>query len=254
MISAEVVPFLILAIGVDNMFLVARAERKVPSYVTEIDMRLALALQEIGPSIFVAAFCEALAFFIGMQTNIPALQSFCLVAGLGVLTDVFFQVFFFLPALYFDKLRVDDGRYDMLCCIKADNPKPARADAIRKLYNTYFVPFVFRQSTKALTVGITLALVVIGGMSCHQLKRGLNQNVSLVFGSDIYDYFETLYIYGEAGPPGYVVFNNVNYTMQENLDQMELIDAQLSALDNTIQSPIYSWVGPFKNYVNYGTW
>lgn len=90
MISAEVVPFLILAIGVDNMFLVSRAERKVPSYVTDVEMRIALALQEIGPSIFVAAFCEALAFFIGMQTDIPALQSFCLVAGLGVVTDVVF--------------------------------------------------------------------------------------------------------------------------------------------------------------------
>ena len=73
MISAEVVPFLILAIGVDNMFLISRAERQVPSYVTEVEMRTALALQEIGPSIFVAAFCEALAFFIGMQTDIPAL-------------------------------------------------------------------------------------------------------------------------------------------------------------------------------------
>lgn len=30
MISVEVVPFLILAIGVDNMFLISRAERVVP--------------------------------------------------------------------------------------------------------------------------------------------------------------------------------------------------------------------------------
>lgn len=34
MISAEVVPFLILAIGVDNMFLISRAERQVPASVT----------------------------------------------------------------------------------------------------------------------------------------------------------------------------------------------------------------------------
>jgi Niemann-Pick C1 protein len=33
MISAEVVPFLILAIGVDNMFLISRAERNVPAHV-----------------------------------------------------------------------------------------------------------------------------------------------------------------------------------------------------------------------------
>jgi Niemann-Pick C1 protein len=34
MISAEVVPFLILAIGVDNMFLISRAERNIPEHVT----------------------------------------------------------------------------------------------------------------------------------------------------------------------------------------------------------------------------
>lgn len=33
MISAEVVPFLILAIGVDNMFLISRAERTIPDHV-----------------------------------------------------------------------------------------------------------------------------------------------------------------------------------------------------------------------------
>jgi len=45
-----------------------------------------------------------------------------------------------------------------------------------------------------------------------RLLRGLNANVSLVANSEIYDYFETLYKYGEAGPPAYVIFNNVNYT------------------------------------------
>lgn len=73
MIGAEVVPFLILAIGVDNMFLIARAEREVPEIVTDIPTRMAFALKEIGPSIFTAAFCETLAFFIGMATDIPAL-------------------------------------------------------------------------------------------------------------------------------------------------------------------------------------
>jgi Niemann-Pick C1 protein len=87
MISAEVVPFLILAIGVDNMFLISRAERNVPTHIKEMELRIAYAMKEIGPSIFAAAFCEALAFFIGMLTDVPALYSFCLVAGLSVLAD-----------------------------------------------------------------------------------------------------------------------------------------------------------------------
>jgi Niemann-Pick C1 protein len=106
MISAEVVPFLILAIGVDNMFLISRAERNVPAHVKEIELRIAYAMKEIGPSIFAAAFCEALAFFIGMLTDVPALYSFCLVAGLSVITDFFLQITFFLAALALDGKRI----------------------------------------------------------------------------------------------------------------------------------------------------
>ena len=105
---------------------------------------------------------------------------------------------------------------------------------MRKYFNKYFVPFVLRKSTKFLTIFITICLVVIGGMSTHKLLRGLNQNVSLVSNSDLYDYFETLYKYGNAGPPGYVIFNNVDYSDEENLVQMELINAELAALNNSI--------------------
>jgi Niemann-Pick C1 protein len=87
MISAEVVPFLVLAIGVDNMFLISRAERTIPAHVTQMELRVAYAMKEIGPSIFAAAFCESLAFFIGMLTDVPALWSFCLVAGFAVIAD-----------------------------------------------------------------------------------------------------------------------------------------------------------------------
>lgn len=102
MISAEVVPFLILAIGVDNMFLIARAEREVPDYVTSIEERVGFAMKEIGPSIFTAALCESLAFFIGLLTDVPALQNFCLVAGLGVVVDFLLQMTIFVGALAID--------------------------------------------------------------------------------------------------------------------------------------------------------
>lgn len=106
MISAEVVPFLILAIGVDNMFLISRAERNIPDSVKNVELRIAYAMKEIGPSIFTAAFCEALAFFIGMLTDVPALWSFCLVAGLSVIADFFLQCTVFLAALSLDTKRI----------------------------------------------------------------------------------------------------------------------------------------------------
>ena len=86
LISAEVVPFLILAIGVDNMFLISRAERDIPPEITSMELRVAYAMKEIGPSIFCAALCETLAFLIGMLTDVPALWSFCLLAGISIIS------------------------------------------------------------------------------------------------------------------------------------------------------------------------
>jgi len=246
MISAEVVPFLILAIGVDNMFLISRAERLVPEHVVEPKYRVAFALKEVGPSIFVAAFCEALAFAIGMQTDIPALQSFCMVAGLAVVFDFIYQICIFLPALTLDKKRVKSNRYDVFCCFKQEGePTQPRDDIVRKYFNKHFVPFVFKKITKVLTIFITLMLIIIGCMSTQKILRGLNQNVSFVSNSPLYDYFEALYTYGDAGPPAYVIFNNVNYTNPENLGNMSDISAELAQFNDTIIAPIYSWVGPF---------
>ena len=82
-------------------------------------------------------------------------------------------------------------------------------------------------------------------MSTQKILRGLNQNVSFVSNSPLYDYFEALYTYGDAGPPAYVIFNNVNYTNPENLGNMSDISAELAQFNDTIIAPIYSWVGPF---------
>lgn len=70
--------------------------------------------------------------------------------------------------------------------------------------------------------------------------------------SDTYDYFETLYLYGEAGPPAYIVFKDVDYTNSDNLDRMNEIASELATLSDTVLAPIYSWVGAYQNYINPG--
>jgi len=134
MISAEVVPFLILAIGVDNMFLISRAEREVPANITDMNLRVAFAMKEIGPSIFTAAFCESLAFFIGMLTDIPALKSFCLVAGIAVLTDFLLQITMFCAAMALDGKRIQQNRWDCCFCIKDSSYKKPRKEWLRSFF------------------------------------------------------------------------------------------------------------------------
>jgi predicted RND superfamily exporter protein len=90
----EVVPFLILAIGVDNMFIISREfdrlRRQQPSL--PLDLAAARTLAEVGPSILAAAVSECGAFAAGTLTSIPALQQFCLVAAVAVAADFLLQV------------------------------------------------------------------------------------------------------------------------------------------------------------------
>lgn len=56
MISGEVIPFLILAIGVDNMFIIKNAIEKQTKY-SRLEDRVAHGLKEVGPNITTAAIC-----------------------------------------------------------------------------------------------------------------------------------------------------------------------------------------------------
>ena len=54
LISLEVIPFLILAIGVDNMFLIYHSIMNVPS--NNVTVKVAVGLRNIGSSIVLSAF------------------------------------------------------------------------------------------------------------------------------------------------------------------------------------------------------
>lgn len=179
MISVEVVPFLLLAIGVDNIFLIGRAERSVPDWVTDVDERIGFAMKEIGPSIFTAALCESIAFFVGLLTDVPALQNFCLIAGIGVVSDFFLQILLFVPALSIDRKRLKEKRADLLfCCWKfggSDEDFPQRRNEIvRPLFQKYYVPMLFTKRVMGAVFGIALSLTTIGVFSCFELQLGLN--------------------------------------------------------------------------------
>ena len=57
MISSEVAPFLILAIGVDNMFIIYNSYKRQHN-IQDVKVKLSFALQEVGPSITAATICE----------------------------------------------------------------------------------------------------------------------------------------------------------------------------------------------------
>eukprot|EP00878_Enallax_costatus_P015127 GHUV01015839.1.p1 GENE.GHUV01015839.1~~GHUV01015839.1.p1 ORF type:complete len:1041 (+),score=174.75 GHUV01015839.1:474-3596(+) len=117
LIIMEVIPFLVLAVGVDNMFLLAHAlGRQDPTL--PLVTRAGLALGSAGPSITLAASCEVLAFGLGSLTPMPAVRNFSICAATAVLLDFILQVTVFVALLVLDTTRLHHNRLDCLPCVR----------------------------------------------------------------------------------------------------------------------------------------
>lgn len=114
LISVEVIPFLILAIGVDNMFIISTAVKR--SKAGSLNDRIEEGLTEVGPSITTAALSEIVAFLVGAFTKMPAIQSFCIQAAIAIAFNYFFQITAFVSCLAWDEQRKAENRYDLAFC------------------------------------------------------------------------------------------------------------------------------------------
>jgi len=255
MICTEVVPFLILAIGVDNMFIITRAERIIDSETTDIIERVAKGLSNVGPSICTAATCEFLAFLVGVMTDIPALQSFCLVAAIAVLFDFIFQVTVFIAILSLDNSRIKSLRYDILVCMKSDSYVEPRKELIKRFFENYFTPLILKKYCH-FAAGILVVFLISWGIAASvNLSLGIDQKASVTTDSNIYKYFNSQENLVDAGPPAYLVFRDINYTDPNTTQNIfDLLDV-LSAQSDTIQKPIFSWLKSFKMFtMESGDW
>jgi len=101
-IVAEVIPFLILAVGVDNLFLlvdaVGAAHASVPLDEMDPSEAVSRGLEKAGPSVLMAACCEILCFCVSTLVGMPAVRSFALFASTGIVLNLVLQLSAF-PAL-----------------------------------------------------------------------------------------------------------------------------------------------------------
>ena len=186
MISAEVIPFLVLAIGVDNMFIIKSAiERQEKDTLLE---RVSGGLKEVGPNITTATICEALAFVVGSLTKIPALQTFCIQAAIAILMNYLFQIFTFVVCLILDAERRQNNNVDLFCCAKAEYDNEDRKIWKRIFGGPYF-KLLKTPGCSWSVIGFSVLLLGLAVCGCIFLPVGLNEQVSMEVNSDLFDYF-----------------------------------------------------------------
>lgn len=105
-LTLEVIPFLVLAVGVDNIFILVQTHQKNPLRTGEsIPDYIGRILSSVGPSILLTSISECLCFLIGTLSSMPAVNTFALYASVAILINFLLQITAFISLLALDVRR-----------------------------------------------------------------------------------------------------------------------------------------------------
>ena len=119
LIIFEVIPFLVLAVGVDNIFILVQTyQRDKRDDDESVEVRVAKVVGKVGPSILLTSLAESFAFLLGTLTPMPAVKIFSLYAAMSVFIDFLLQITCFVSMMTLDAKREQAERFDIFYCFR----------------------------------------------------------------------------------------------------------------------------------------
>jgi hypothetical protein len=111
--------FVVAGIGVDDIFIVVHAMDR-QSKALPLNERLALALFEAGPAIFLTSITNLLAFIVSSFVDFPAVEYFVVICGFAIFSTFGLTITLFAAFLFLDEQRQARGGRDVFCCMDDD--------------------------------------------------------------------------------------------------------------------------------------
>ncbi|KAM4689071.1 patched domain-containing protein 3-like [Discoglossus pictus] len=226
-------PFLILGVGMDDMFIMISSwqQTKVKSRVQE---RMANTYEEAAVSIIITTLTDVLAFYIGIMTSFPSVQSFCIYTGTAILFCFIYNITFFGAVLALDGKREEASRHWMtctkvkddansqlsseynVCCVggsydqdtgkEFDNP-------ITVFFQKYYGPFLTNKWTKIIVCVLYGGYLTSSIYGCLLVQEGIDLRNLATDDSYIASFYDAQQLYySEYGPRIMVVVSeNISY-------------------------------------------
>lgn len=234
-IVLQVLPFLALAVGVDNIFLLVHEYRlfsifnpvdtPVPSIVGEV-------LGSVGPGMLVSCVAQIIAFSIGAISNIPAVKCFSLFAAVTIAINFTLQMTLFIVAFALDIKREKNKILDVLFCLSdpeyIDNNTMCCIDYIfqflsKIVFSSYVRPIIL---ISFITVWF-LSIVVI-----PYTPMKLEPTETLPQDSYLIPYFKDVFSQLKSGPMLYfVVKPGYHY---ENITELNMLCSATNCSHNSL--------------------
>lgn len=245
-------PFLLMGLGVDDMFVMMACYRKIHETHANLPLpeRMGLMLKHAGASITVTSLTDIVAFAVGSITVLPSLQSFCIYAAFGVLMMFFFVITFYVAIFTLDERRIAAHRNSFV-------PWKIHDEKSTQLWCQYnlmhrFIEFIY--SNIILTnIGKTLiifAVICMTGLNIQSLMK-LRQKFDPNWFIPEETYYNQFIVknrehYPNNGYEAMLLFGNYNYTAE--LKELLTITHKLENRTDILHS-VDSWLEPFQDFV-----
>ncbi|XP_028924174.1 NPC intracellular cholesterol transporter 1 isoform X1 [Ornithorhynchus anatinus] len=253
LIVIEVIPFLVLAVGVDNIFILVQTFQRDQRLQGEtLDAQMGRILGEVAPSMFLSSFSETVAFFLGGLSTMPAVHTFSLFAGMAVFIDFLLQITFFVSLLGLDVKRQERNRLDILCCVRggdeAAGGQPSQGYLFQFFKNVYS-PLLLKDWMRPLIISVFVGILSFSIAVLNKVEIGLDQSLSMPDDSYVMDYFKALGQYLHAGPPVYFVLEEGHdYT---TLEGQNMVCGGMGCNNNSLVQQIFN-AAELDNYTRIG--
>ncbi|CAB4020925.1 Niemann-Pick C1 [Paramuricea clavata] len=217
LIIIEVVPFLVLAVGVDNIFiLVQKYQRDLQQPGETVSNQIGRVLGEVAPSMLLTSTSEAVAFAFGALSSMPAVKVFSLYASVAVFVNFLLQVTCFVALMSLDVRRQQGERFDVICCYK-NSKVPKRKNTPSLLYQFFdkiLSPALLSEFVRPAVVILFTTLLALSIMFIPSIEIGLDQSLSMPKDSYMITYFKMQQETLKVGAPVYFVVDNPKYPYQ----------------------------------------
>ncbi|XP_021445702.2 patched domain-containing protein 3-like [Oncorhynchus mykiss] len=265
-------PFLILGIGIDDMFIMISCWQKTNVHDSVVD-RLADTYQDAAISISITTITDVLALYLGYSSPFRSVQTFCLYAGTAILFCYIYNIIFLGAFLALNGQRETSNRHWFTCVkIPVDCP-PGKSRSyaiccvggaydhdtgteeeqpISGFFGKYYGPFLTQKWTKASVVVLYAGYLAVSFYGCFELKEGIDLRNLASDDSYISKYYQDKNTHFSYYGPNVMVAVNKSLAYWEE-DQRKTLSSCITDFKKLAYADknfFLSWLDSFQVFAN----
>ncbi|CAL8072940.1 unnamed protein product [Orchesella dallaii] len=223
LIIMEVIPFLVLAVGVDNIFIIVqhyqRSERQIGESRAD---HVGRVVADVAPSMVLNSLTDSVCFFLGSLSGMPAVKALSIYAGVALIFNFLLQFTVFIAVFSLDLARSEDGRVDIFCWIQQEKSHQKTLGGKGILYAFFkkvWAPVILSYPIRVMVMCVFFLWACVSLAVVPRVTPGLDPDSVLPEDSPVTIHFRALFKNAEVGLPLWFVMKDTNFDYQSKHGQ-----------------------------------